>query len=947
MASKQIQLSLLALSVSLALASQAQAQTLNRASSEAAIRLAQATGNKAEVSYHAATGTARFVRLPVEQSQRARAQAARASSARVATDATKQNDSLQFLSTYSTLFGITDAASELKLVRTTKDNLGRTSVSYQQVYNGVPVYAGEVKSHFDASDQLVAISGTFVPDISLNTTPSRSAADASAIALTRVKGGLAVEAGNLVTTQPVLMVYRTGLFKGVAGTSHLAWQVTVGNGVNVREFVFVDAHSGKVLEQFTGIHDGMNRRAFDSQGLTQPGPNYPANPYWVEGQAFPTASLEANNMLSASAEIYDLFKKAFGRDSFNGSGATMDSIFNRGNGCPNASWNGIYISFCPGTTTDDVTAHEWGHAYTEYTHGLIYAWQPGALNEAYSDIWGETVDRINGRGGDTPDNVRTAGACTAYTALQPMLTVNAPASIAGALPAGGASFGPQTFNLASDLAQVKVGGVGGQSLGCSLSDFTASGVAGKVAFVDRGTCGFSAKADNASAAGAIGIVIGNNQGGTSVSSMSGTMTQTPIPALMVSQNDGTAFKARFAAGETINAKMTRGGVGTDSSVRWLMGEDSTGFGGAIRDMYNPVCYSQPGKVSDRQYVCASAANNNTDQGGVHTNSGVPNHAYALLVDGGTYNGQTIAAIGLTKAAHIYYRAQSVYQGPASDFAAHADALEQSCRDLTGASLNGLKTGTSSGEVISTSDCAQVAKAMSAVEMRMPPSQCNFAPVLAKNPPPLCANGTATTVVSDGFEGGRRGSLKWVTSSVAGSSQFVPRTWGMVNSLPGGRSGYAMFAMDLDNACSTDQAGMQRLESPEITIPAGGDLRMAFDHYMASESQYDGGNVKISVNGGAWVLVQAGDFIYNQYNGTLLSAAQGNNNPLAGQPAFTGTDAGSVAGSWGRSIINLANYAKPGDKIRLRFEMGSDICAGSPNGWYVDDVNVYQCTVNAN
>ena len=27
------------------------------------------------------------------------------------------------------------------------------------------------------------------------------------------------------------------------------------------------------------------------------------------------------------------------------------------------------------------------------------------------------------------------------------------------------------------------------------------------------------------------------------------------------------------------------------------------------------------------------ANNTTDQGGVHLNSGVPNHAYALLVDG--------------------------------------------------------------------------------------------------------------------------------------------------------------------------------------------------------------------------------------------------------------------------------------------------------------------------
>ena len=70
---------------------------------------------------------------------------------------------------------------------------------------------------------------------------------------------------------------------------------------------------------------------------------------------------------------------------------------------------------------------------------------------------------------------------------------------------------------------------------------------------------------------------------------------------------------------------------------------------------------------------------------------MPNHGYALLVDGGTYNGQTIAAIGLVKAAHLYWRAQSVYQTPTTDFDDHADALEASCADLIGQSLNGLST----------------------------------------------------------------------------------------------------------------------------------------------------------------------------------------------------------------------------------------------------------------
>ena len=116
------------------------------------------------------------------------------------------------------------------------------------------------------------------------------------------------------------------------------------------------------------------------------------------------------------------------------------------------------------------------------------------------------------------------------------------------------------------------------------------------------------------------------------------------------------------------------GTPIDNSVRWLMGEDVTG--GALRDMWNPTCYANPGKVTDPQYFCATA-----DNGGVHFNSGVPNHAFALFVDGGVYNGQTVTSIGMVKALHLYYRAQTVYQSAASDFADHADAMEASCDDL--------------------------------------------------------------------------------------------------------------------------------------------------------------------------------------------------------------------------------------------------------------------------
>ncbi len=40
----------------------------------------------------------------------------------------------------------------------------------------------------------------------------------------------------------------------------------------------------------------------------------------------------------------------------------------------------------------------------------------------------------------------------------------------------------------------------------------------------------------------------------------------------------------------------------NSSDRWRMGEDATAFGGAIRDMWNPPCNGDPGKLTDGQVL---------------------------------------------------------------------------------------------------------------------------------------------------------------------------------------------------------------------------------------------------------------------------------------------------------------------------------------------------------
>ena len=133
---------------------------------------------------------------------------------------------------------------------------------------------------------------------------------------------------------------------------------------------------------------------------------------WKEGDPFPgTLNEDQQNIVTATGEAYWFFQNAFGRDSYDGAGARDEHGQQRpAIACPNANWNGVTTNYCNGVTSDDVVAHEWGHAYTEYTHDLIYQWQPGALNESYSDIWGETVDLINGRMDDDEGDITTKRA---------------------------------------------------------------------------------------------------------------------------------------------------------------------------------------------------------------------------------------------------------------------------------------------------------------------------------------------------------------------------------------------------------------------------------------------------------------------------------------------------------------------------------------------------------
>ncbi|HQU81906.1 MAG TPA: M4 family metallopeptidase [Pyrinomonadaceae bacterium] len=123
--------------------------------------------------------------------------------------------------------------------------------------------------------------------------------------------------------------------------------------------------------------------------------------------------------------------------------------------------------------------------------------------------------------------------------------------------------------------------------------------------------------------------------------------------------------------------------GVVSANTWLIGEDcyTPGTSGdALRSMSSPFTYGDPDHYSIRYTGTA-------DSGGVHTNSGIANHAFYLMAAGGTnrVSGISVTGIGTSASERIWYRALTTYMTASTNFAAARTATINAANDLFGAS----------------------------------------------------------------------------------------------------------------------------------------------------------------------------------------------------------------------------------------------------------------------
>lgn len=335
-----------------------------------------------------------------------------------------------FLQEEAAALKLTDPAVELELLAAEIDDLGRNHFRFQQRHAGLPVWPTGLSVHLDPAGETDLVDAAIVPTPSgLNLVPAITDQSAVMLAKTAVPGGYAG-----INTSPVLVIYAP-----FAEPPALAWRLRIMVGPFHSWTSVISARTGKVLllqsdsqnAAVQGSGAGVNGTfwtfpVWSANGgyylidTTKPsyrqGTDPVTNPQGVIAvfdlfnrplkSAVPELSFsttpnqwESGDAVSALVNLgftYDCFLNVFQRNGISGKGGNLFAVVRSG-GLANAQYHtaqGImeFGDAEPYAGSLDVVAHELTHGVTASSARLVYRGQSGALNEAFSDIFGEFVE---------------------------------------------------------------------------------------------------------------------------------------------------------------------------------------------------------------------------------------------------------------------------------------------------------------------------------------------------------------------------------------------------------------------------------------------------------------------------------------------------------------------------------------------------------------------------
>jgi len=317
------------------------------------------------------------------------------------------------------------------------------------------------------------------------------------------------------------------------------------------------------------------------------------------------------------------------RITISSSGTDITSRFNANlggsnpDGSPCMTGSGWYYGLDGNTPAGqinflDVVMHEIGHGlgfsgFVGYTSGRLgertgipsyYGYSDVYTDNAYDNLTGKRFTDASMTNALRATSIKTRGApawdgasAKAQTPLwlDPALVLSVSGTSVVSQFFGTASFGPAA-TAANFKGPVVVANDGtGSDTADACEALPAGSLAGKVAYVNRGTCAFEIKAANVQAAGAVAAIIGNVASsadpGTAPGMAEDASVNATIPTLSVNLNDANLIKAAAQAGTAMTAAL--GNVagqmaGADRSGRPLLYAPATVASGSSFSHFESV-----------------------------------------------------------------------------------------------------------------------------------------------------------------------------------------------------------------------------------------------------------------------------------------------------------------------------------------------------------------------
>jgi Zn-dependent metalloprotease len=334
-------------------------------------------------------------------------------------------------------FGLKDAVHELTAVRSVQAGNGRLIVRYQQAYKSIPVMAGELVVNTNLKGDLYSMNGEVALDLSVPIHPTIDSEEASRIALQAAAKWYRMTPGDLIASTPTLWIFDETLLRPSQRPAELVWRMELTSFapfVPVRELVLVNAQNGSISLHFNQIDTGakkvgtpglslstgtlnafgLNDRESVSLPSVSPIGGYRQTYTAKHGTSLPGQllcdqtispctngnNIDANLAHEYAAETWSFYDDHHNRDSIDNQGMTIISTVQYSSNYLNAFWDGTQMVYGDGMVADDIVGHELTHGVTQNESNLFYYYQSGAINESFSDLWGELIDQSNTSGND-------------------------------------------------------------------------------------------------------------------------------------------------------------------------------------------------------------------------------------------------------------------------------------------------------------------------------------------------------------------------------------------------------------------------------------------------------------------------------------------------------------------------------------------------------------------